>query len=1304
MAFFGISIKSQLSLQGLSLLGTVALSVLSANVVAQICQDPLRTASRTSVQGAGCPNPEPPQPTLQRASTFVGDSVPSEMVIGQQYPVSVSMRNTGSLSWTASQAYRLGSQNPGDNTRWGLHRVDVPGTVPTGGTAVFNFTARAPSTPGTYNFQWRMVQDGVAWFGATTTNRSITVHTSTVTGSVDGVSGTNIEGWACSTRISQPISVHLYVGGAYGVGTEVGSFTANIASEPALGSSCQSGGTAHRFRIPISQQVIAQHAGKLIYIHGISPVGTGNPVLNGSGVHRIPQNQAPSVSLASPTSGQIIKEGGSVLLRAQPSDPDDGVASVTFYANGQAVGTRTSAPYEVTWSSVPPGLHQVHAKVSDTRGAATASASVQVKSSQVIGDITGVSGGKILGWACSTYVDAPIGVHLYVGGSAGTGTFISGHVANSPSDGAVASACKAGGAAYMFSIPITESLVTQHGGKTIHIHGISPLGGPNNTIGRSGTFQIPANQAPAVAITSPVSGSVQMPAAYTLQATATDADDGVAKVTFFADGQALYTSTAAPHRFPVANVPEGSVTYHAVAEDTRGAQTSSAPVVMQMIRVNGSQPLIPSRPGVKRQYVYDKHQQLCKVIEPETGATVMGYDGAGNLIWSASGLALPDATQCNHDAALASGRVVSRTYDQRNRLQTLVFPDHKGNQTWTYTATNQPKTITTFNSHPSVQDGAKVINAYEYYRRGLLKGESVSQPGWYTWGIGYGYDRIANLHIQTYPTNLQINYAPNALGQPTQARDQSGYAYATGVSYYPNGAIKQFTYGNGIVHSMGQNARQLPSRVISSGGVLDNEYSYDKMGNVTKIRDVVRGDHYTRWMTYDSNDRLRTAASCSFGGPDCTHRFSYDTLDNLTSWALAGVKDYASYVYDPATRRLSNIKNSADASIVAIEYDEQGNLKNRNQQVYHFDLGNRLREVAGKESYRYDGHGRRVLAWENASGANILSQYSLGGQILYQVDQRTGKNDENIYLAGSLLAIRRWEAATNSLSAQFQHTDALGSPVAVTNQAGTVIERNEYEPYGAVIGKPNYQGVGYTGHVKDAATGLTYMQQRYYDPQVGLFLSVDPVTAYSNPVGMFNRYRYASNNPYKFTDPDGRQSVDNVRPPSTGLGAFLDWLMTPGDARGSKREMMERQFASEMSQPTSPRDVVLSATIAMSAGTGAASRGLTTKTVQRGTGGTSGVLTTARGNHYHGNSTGSSATGGDPFAPMNSKTQQALDSVKNPSRSHGHCCEIDAINKALNAGDDVQGATMGPVKYNETGRVIPACSTCREVKKALGVQ
>jgi RHS repeat-associated protein len=122
-------------------------------------------------------------------------------------------------------------------------------------------------------------------------------------------------------------------------------------------------------------------------------------------------------------------------------------------------------------------------------------------------------------------------------------------------------------------------------------------------------------------------------------------------------------------------------------------------------------------------------------------------------------------------------------------------------------------------------------------------------------------------------------------------------------------------------------------------------------------------------------------------------------------------------------------------------------------------------------------------------------------------------------------------AQTAEETVRYIHTDALGSVVAVSDEAGNIIERREYEPFGAQLTPTVQDGPGYTGHVQDSATGLTYMQQRYYDPQIGRFLSVDPVTAMDDPVAYFNRYKYANNNPYRFTDPDGRCWSCNFLPP-----------------------------------------------------------------------------------------------------------------------------------------------------------------------------
>jgi RHS repeat-associated protein len=128
------------------------------------------------------------------------------------------------------------------------------------------------------------------------------------------------------------------------------------------------------------------------------------------------------------------------------------------------------------------------------------------------------------------------------------------------------------------------------------------------------------------------------------------------------------------------------------------------------------------------------------------------------------------------------------------------------------------------------------------------------------------------------------------------------------------------------------------------------------------------------------------------------------------------------------------------------------------------------------------------------------------------------------WLPGLLMAIGPVSAQAQTV--EYLHTDALGTLVAVTNSAGVVIERSEYEPYGKLLNRPLTDGPGFTGHVQDAATGLTYMQQRYYDPGIGRFLSTDPVQANPNTGASFNRYVYASNNPYKFIDPDGRSDVN----------------------------------------------------------------------------------------------------------------------------------------------------------------------------------
>lgn len=108
--------------------------------------------------------------------------VPNPMIAGQTYEVTVTMRNTGNLPWTIGDGFGLLSENPRANEVWGWRTVPLPGPTPVGENdeRSFTFVVVAPTTPGSYNFQWRMLaySGNNAWpFGAPTPNVVVSVVT-----------------------------------------------------------------------------------------------------------------------------------------------------------------------------------------------------------------------------------------------------------------------------------------------------------------------------------------------------------------------------------------------------------------------------------------------------------------------------------------------------------------------------------------------------------------------------------------------------------------------------------------------------------------------------------------------------------------------------------------------------------------------------------------------------------------------------------------------------------------------------------------------------------------------------------------------------------------------------------------------------------------------------------------------------------------------------------------------------------------------------------------------------------------------
>lgn len=122
---------------------------------------------------------------------------------------------------------------------------------------------------------------------------------------------------------------------------------------------------------------------------------------------------------------------------------------------------------------------------------------------------------------------------------------------------------------------------------------------------------------------------------------------------------------------------------------------------------------------------------------------------------------------------------------------------------------------------------------------------------------------------------------------------------------------------------------------------------------------------------------------------------------------------------------------------------------------------------------------------------------------------------------GVLLALLLW-GTVRAGTVTYVYSDPQGTPLAEADANGNIIATFDYRPYGAqALGTPP-AGPGYTGHVNDPDTGLVYMQARYFDPEVGRFLSVDPIGPTAGDGYNFNRFSYANDNPVNNLDKDGR--------------------------------------------------------------------------------------------------------------------------------------------------------------------------------------
>jgi RHS repeat-associated protein len=164
-------------------------------------------------------------------------------------------------------------------------------------------------------------------------------------------------------------------------------------------------------------------------------------------------------------------------------------------------------------------------------------------------------------------------------------------------------------------------------------------------------------------------------------------------------------------------------------------------------------------------------------------------------------------------------------------------------------------------------------------------------------------------------------------------------------------------------------------------------------------------------------------------------------------------------------------------------------------------------------SYAYDIRGLRVESVKD-SGTTYY-QYGLTGELLWSDDGST--QEKYVYVNAVIWAEVRTTGGENAT--YYHHVDHLGTTETITDAAGTVVWDASYEAYGKLVhenGTVSFKA-SFTGKQVDADTGLYYFNARWYDAELGRFVTEDPARDGSN------WYEYCRDNPLKYTDPDGKE-------------------------------------------------------------------------------------------------------------------------------------------------------------------------------------
>ncbi len=406
-----------------------------------------------------------------------------------------------------------------------------------------------------------------------------------------------------------------------------------------------------------------------------------------------------------------------------------------------------------------------------------------------------------------------------------------------------------------------------------------------------------------------------------------------------------------------------------------------------------------------------------------------------------------------------------------------------------------------------------VTETYSYNDDGNISARAIQTGG------------VTETYAYTYKNNAAKDLDSITVGSLTVTHKTDVQGRNTGKEIY-YGKGKKIAEENIYYRKVGDHATNMPvsmrfgSLINGKYSILDRlQYKYDSCGNITEIRE---NDILQARYEYDKLNRIVREDNKVFGK---TWLYSYDYNGNILS-----KKEYA------FTLKTDDELEELDSETVVYGYYGD-RLMSFGEELCDYDLlgnpttyrNNDLSWVRGRQldkfgslKFIYDGQGRRTKK------GDITFTYDSNGKLLKQ-----SNGISFIYDESGVVGLKYGDKT------YIYRKDVQGNIIAILDSTGDVVVEYTYDAWGNHVVTPTDEAYTelsqlnpfrYRGYYYDTETGLYFLKTRYYDPEVGRFITIDDLS-YLDPdtINGLNLYAYCGDNPVMAVDPNGN--------------AWYDWLL-----------------------------------------------------------------------------------------------------------------------------------------------------------------